>query len=298
MSRNTIAWKNGQWLPLNEVHLGLDDWGVLQGAMIVDRLRTIDTDPLDLPLHLDRLKSNCLAIGIDSIEIGQLGDVILECAQHNQSRLIDKDFSIVVLVTPGLRSTVNSPTVIVHVQPLNWIAIHYWHAHGQPLVLASNRNVPRECWSPQLKTRARMQYYLADRECHTRDGVHAGAILLNTDGFVTETSAANVIVVDQAGIIFCPPAESILGGVSLVRTLRLAEVSGLQVVREPISVAMIESASEVILTGTSACIWPASQFESVVFSDPTERPVYRELLRRWIDDIGFDYRPRSRTSKD
>ena len=122
--------------------------------------------------------------------------------------------------------------------------------------------------------------------------VHAGAVLLDTDGYVTETSAANVIVVDRAGNVCCSPAERILGGISLLRTLRLAEASGLRVVRQAISLEMTESAREVILTGTSACIWSASKFGEVALSKPTERPVFRELSARWIADVGYDFRSR------
>jgi branched-chain amino acid aminotransferase len=293
MISTSIAWKNGQWLPFSEVHFALDDWGVLQGATIVDRLRTLDSHPLDVSLHLQRLKTNCEAIGIDSLELDVLGDVIIECSLHNQARLADRDFSIVVLVTPGLTSATGSPTIIVHVQPLKWTTIEYWYQHGQPLIIASNRNVPRECWSPQLKTRSRLQYYLADQQALQTNGPFAGAILLNTGGHVTETSAANIIVVDQAGGLCCAPEESILGGISLMRTLRVAEASGLKVTRCEISLEMIESAREVILTGTSACIWSASQVGSSLFSKPAERPVYRELLASWIADVGFDFRNRS-----
>ena len=293
MIRNSIAWKNGQWLPLAEVQLALDDWGVLQGATIVDRLRTIDGLPLDVSLHVDRLMCNCQSIGIDSPELKQLGDIIVECALHNQSRLADKDFSIVVLVTPGLISTANSPTMIVYVQPLNWPAIEFWHQHGQPLVIAENRNVPPACWSPQLKTRSRLQYYLADQHAIQKYGPYAGAVLLGTDGYVTETSAANIVVIDQSGHLLCPPADNILGGISLIRTLRLAQATGIKVIRQPISLAEIQEASEAILTGTSACIWPASQVGSVILSNPTERPVYRELLAKWKKDVEFDFQIRS-----
>ena len=290
MLRTSIAWKNGQWLPLEQVSLTLDDWGMIQGAVVVDRLRTLDTRPLDVALHLARLKSNCESIGIDSAELDQLGDVIVECARHNQSRLADRDFSIVVLVTPGLTSAEHAPTLIVHIQPLKWAAIEHWYQHGQTLVVATNRNVPPACWSPQLKTRSRLQYYLADKEALECGGPHAGAVLLDTDGYVTETSAANVLVVDRAGNICCPPAQEILGGISLMRTLRLADASGLKVIRQAISLAMIESAREVILTGTSACIWSASKFGEVDLSNPTEQPVFRELLAGWISDVGFDFR--------
>ena len=290
MISTSIAWKNGQWLPLSEVHLALDDWGVLQGATIVDRLRTIDSRPLDVPLHLQRLRANCKTLGIETPELDQLDDVIVECAHHNQSRLADRDFSIVVLVTPGRTSAPKSPTIIVHVQPLNWAAIKYWYQNGQPLVIASNRNVPQACWSPKLKTRSRLQYYLADQQAYQSTGPYSGAILLDTDGFVTETSAANILVVDQAGNLCCPHEESILGGVSLIRTLRLAEASGRKIIRAPISLDMIASASEVILTGTSACIWPASQVGDVRFSDPIKRPAYGQLLDMWIESVGMDFR--------
>ena len=290
MLRTSIAWKNGQWLPLEQVSLTLDDWGMIQGAVVVDRLRTLDTRPLDVALHVARLKSNCESIGIDSAELDQLGDVIVECARHNQSRLADRDFSIVVLVTPGLTSAENEPTLIVHIQPLKWAAIEHWYQHGQMLIVATNRNVPPTCWSPQLKTRSRLQYYLADKEAIECGGAHAGAVLLDTHGYVTETSAANVLVVDRAGNVCCPPAAEILGGISLLRTLRLAEASGLKVIRQAISLAMIESAREVILTGTSACIWSASKFGEVDLSNPTEQPVFRELLAGWISDVGFDFR--------
>lgn len=298
MLRTSIAWKNGQWLPFDQVQLALDDWGVLQGAVIVDRLRTINTRPLDVGLHLTRLKSNCESMGIDSTELGQLGDVIIECARHNQSRVVDRDFSIVVLVTPGLTSVENAPTLIVHIQPLKWATIEYWYEYGQPLIVATNRNVPPACWSPQLKTRSRLQYYLADKEAIKHSGPHAGAVLLDTDGYVTETSAANVIVVDRAGNVCCSPAERILGGISLLRTLRLAEASGLRVVRQAISLEMIETAREVILTGTSACIWSASKIGEVALSKPTERPVFRELSARWIADVGYDFRRRPSPGTD
>lgn len=292
MLRNSIAWMNGQWLPLHEVHFSLDDWGVIQGAIVVDRLRTINTQPLDVALHIERLKSNCKSIGIDAPELNQISDIIVECARHNQSRLADRDFSIVVLITPGLTSTVKIPTIIVYIQPLNWPAIDYWYEHGQALIVASSRNVPRECWSPQLKTRSRLQYYLADQEA-TQSGVpFAGAVLLDIDGYVTETSAANVIVVDKAGNVCCAPSASVLGGISLTRTLRLAEQCGMNVLRQPISISMIASAREVILTGTSACVWPASKLGEVTFAGAVDRPVYCELLDQWIADVGYDFRKR------
>lgn len=295
MQHNSIAWKNGQWLPFHEVNLALDDWGVLQGAIVVDRLRTINSLPLDVELHLLRLRANCETVGIrlseSSIEnISELAKVIRECAQHNLSRLSNQDFSIVVLVTPGTTSGDREPTVIVHVQPLNRAAIQHWHTHGQQLIVSDRCNVPAACWPPNLKTRSRLHYYLADRAANRQGSPHCAAVLLDLAGNITETSAANILCVDRQSVLHCPPMEDILQGISLQRTLRLVNALSMRVEHHPISVDFAEDASEVILTGTSGCIWPASQFGQHSIQNPTEQSVYRQLLDAWIADVGCDFR--------
>ena len=290
MLHSTIAWKNGQWLPFHQVHLSLDDWGVLQGAVVVDRLRTIKSVPLDIDAHVQRLKANCELIGIQWDDEISIEDVIRECAQHNRSRLQQADFSIVVLITPGLTGQVQKPTAIVHAQSLNFKAMRHWYEHGQQIVVSENRNVPAACWPPNLKNRSRLHYYLADRAASNCGEPYCAAALLDIDGNVTETSAANILCVDSDGTIHCPPLDAILNGISLQRTLRLARSLSIQVEHHPLSVAFVESSSEVLLTGTSACIWPASQFGRAMIPDSTNRPIYKRLLSAWIDDVGCDFR--------
>jgi branched-chain amino acid aminotransferase len=287
--QSSIAWKNHAWVDIAEAQLPLNDWGVLQGAIIVDRLRTCRLLPLDSSLHIKRLRSNCQTIGINPQDLDCLPSVINECVDRNQKLFQNSDCGLVVLVTPGLSGPSAVPTIIVHVQPLNWPMLAHWHQHGQELVVADFRNVPAACWSPQLKTRSRLHYYLADRQAEARAGKNAAAVLLSTAGFVTETSVASVLVVDESGQLHCPPEEDVLGSISLARTLRLAHAAGITVIRQPISLDLIGAAREILLTGTSGCLWPACKFEDRVISNATKLPVYRELRDRWIIDIGLDY---------
>ncbi len=235
-------------------------------------------------------------MGIDPSAVEELHDVIVACCDHNRSRLPDEDFSVVVLVTPGpielLHRGTPAPTRIVHIQRLNWPAMADWFGAGQALTIAASRNVPAACWSPQLKTRARLQYYFADQAVRTAEGLppHSGAVLLDVQGNFTETSAANLLVVDRAGRIHCPPLSDILNGISLQRTLRLAADSGIEVRFEPISKALIEEAAEVILTGTSACLWPARSVGDVHFERCTQGNVYNTLHQSWVGELGFDFR--------
>ncbi len=97
------------------------------------------------------------------------------------------DFGIVILLTPGLirRQPIGSaPTVIIHTVDLNWTQLAHWYQHGQPLVVSPNRTVPVECWSPHMKTRSRMHYFLADQHALASQMPHAGAIMLSLDGML------------------------------------------------------------------------------------------------------------------
>ncbi len=290
-----FAWKNGQWLAQADVHLSLDDWGLIQGAVIVDRLRTVRGELLDVPAHLQRLRQNCADIGI-SIDIDQIGDAMQVCVLRHLAFYGQQDFSIVVLITPGLNSHTRlsgqsnlSATRIVHSSAIDWKRLDYVYRHGQALMIASHRNVPSVCWSPTIKTRSRLQYFLADQQASQMNLPFAGAVLLDTNDCVTETSWANVVLVRGDNQLLIPPMANVLPGISLNRTLRLARNLGLQVIETPLTVEMIPQATELILTGTTGCIWPASRLGSHAFPKPSQCAVYQRLLQAWIEELGFNF---------
>lgn len=288
-----VAYCNGKWGSEAEATLSLDDWGVMQGAIVVERLRTCNGKALDNSSHVERLLHSCNSVGIGGLEKIPFAKLIDDCARKNSSAFAGLDFSIVVLVTPG-RSTSGrkgtAPTIIVHAVALNWTAMKSWYELGQPLIVANSRNVPSQVWSPQMKTRCRLHYYLADSQAEQSLLPHAGAVLLALDGTVTETSFANIIVVDKNQRLVCPPMDSVLNGISLRRTLRLAEQAGLEVIFKPIPVDIAGVASEILLTGTSGCLWPASRLGDISFEHPTKRPIFSLLSELWCKEISLDFR--------
>jgi branched-chain amino acid aminotransferase len=291
---DSIAWKNGQWIPKDQVHLDLNDWGVLQGVVIVDRLRTVNLALLDLPQHLRRLESNCRDIGIE-IDIARIRHIVETCAARNLASYGGADFSVVVLVTPGIAGANPSDqrgdrnTTIVHTQAIKWSALAHWYKRGQSILLATNRNVPAACWSPQLKTRARLQYYLADQFALHSEIPFAGAILMDTDGFLTETSAANLILVMGNSELVVAPASATLAGISLARTLRLAGDAQLKITRRAIALEDVAVAREVLLTGTTGCLWPVDRLADFQFTKPADGEIYQLLRDNWCTSIAFDY---------
>ncbi len=287
-----VAYCNGKWGSESSAALALDDWGLMQGAVVVDRLRTCNVKPLDKDLHVSRLIGSCNSIGIQAPEAAQLTKLIDECVRKNAGAYAGLDFSVVVMVTPGRAShgpRGKVPTVIVHSTPLNWMALRSWYQSGQALVIAKCRNVPPQVWSPQIKTRARLHYYLADCQAEQISLPHAGAVLLSMDGSVTESSMANIIIVDKNQRLICPLEQEVLNGISLRRTLRLAEQAGFKVEFTSVRVDIAGVASELLLTGSSGCLWPASRFGDIAFEAPAKRPVFAQLSELWCRDISLNY---------
>ncbi len=135
---------NHRWRPTADVSLSLEDLGSLQGATLVERLRTVNGQPLDVTEHLERLKNSAAELAIQWPRY--LSEVIVQqCANRNRNVHAAPDFSIVVLLTPGTircQPLGSVPTVIVYSADLHWGGLAHWYRCGQALVIASNRNVP------------------------------------------------------------------------------------------------------------------------------------------------------------
>lgn len=284
------AWSRGTWQPQTEVTLPLDDLGVLQGVMAVERLRTIDGKALDVPEHLARWRDSGQALDIQLPENLDAERLIGECVERNRPVFGGQDFSIVLLATPGSATQAAGPTLVIHPARIDWVTIVDWYVNGQQLATAKNRNVPGICWSPTVKTRCRLHYYLADRDARTSLGPTAAGVLFDIEDHVTEAAHANVIFLEgDDNVLVAPPAGSVLEGISMSRTLRLGREMGLQVVREPISPQRARAARALLLTGSTACLWSARRLDEHEYPNAADLDVVCKLQDRWKTEIGYDY---------
>jgi len=89
----------------------------------------------------------------------------------------------------------------------------------------------------------------------------AGAepLLCDLDGLVLEAARANVFAVEGGGRLVTPPADGrILPGVTRARVLELAAELGLEVHEEPLDLARLERAKEILVTGALGGVEPAT----------------------------------------
>ena len=172
-------------------------------------------------------------IGVDpGLNRRQWIAIACELVERNSNFLTPgDDWGLSIFVTPGIYRIYgpaehSRPTVCLHTYPLPF---HLWadkYRSGQALVTTPIRQVAGECWPPDVKCRSRMHYYLADRLAMKKDP-GARAVLLDREGYVSETSTANVLIYRKGEGLISPPMEKILHGISLAVTFEIAGSLGI-----------------------------------------------------------------------
>ena len=105
------------------------------------------------------------------------------------------------------------------------------------------------------------------------------AIMLNTQGQVTESSTANIFMVED-GVLVTPPLEAgILDGVSRHVVIALAEREGIPFDARSFGVEELHRAQECFLTSTTREIMPVREVDGRTY--PAPGPVTARLMDRW-----------------
>jgi len=297
------AYRNGEWIASETLAVAVDDVGFLLGATVTERLRTFRGQVFRLEEHLTRMQRSLEVVGLDAGQIvAELSQAVPEFVARNRGQIADDDdWSILVFATPGVAGTGRpvqaagrgTPTVCVHGYPLPFAQWADQYEAGLPVVISDVRQVPRNCWPPDLKCRSRMHYYLADsRAAQVQPG--ARAILLDQDGGVGEATTANVIVFRKGEGLVSPPDTHILFGVSLGAVRELAANVGMPFVTRPLAVDELRSADEAMLTSTSICLLPIVMCDRRPIGDGRPGPAYRRILSAWNELVGLDVSAQAR----
>jgi branched-subunit amino acid aminotransferase/4-amino-4-deoxychorismate lyase len=288
---------NGRLLPASQARLAVYDAGIVQGATVTEMTRTFHRRPWRLGSHLDRLFHSLQYVHIDpGVSREQLAAVAEDLVAHNAPLLDEGDeLGIIHFVTAGeyatfagmSRQTARAgPTVCVHTFALPFERWGGKMRAGTHLVTPSVRQVPAECWSPQIKCRSRMHYFLADQEARRWDP-EAAALLLDLPGNVTETSTSNFLIVRE-GTIVSPPRDRILPGISLAVLIELASKRGIPFAERDFTVETALAADEALTTSTPYCLMPVTRINGTAIGDGRPGPVFCRLLAAWSEEVGLD----------
>jgi len=300
-----LAFLNGRFVPYEEARLSLHDAGFVFGATVTDLCRTFRHRLFRLSDHVARFRQSCELARIPQLvsdeEIARLAE---ELAAKNSAELMpEEDLALVMFATPGpityysplsLRedsgrqedSAAKQPTLGMHTFPLRLqrYARHVWQ--GAHLIVPRTRQTLRTSIDPRIKHRSRLHWWVASGEAQQmEDG--AWALLLDANEHVTETAAANFLIVKD-GILLTPSRTEILGGISLLTVKEICQEKGIPFEEQPITLRDCLEADEALLTGTAFCLAGVSRIGAA--SIPWPGKFFEKLIEAWNQRAGLDIR--------
>ncbi len=274
---------NGAYLDRATAQVPVDDRGFLFGDGVYEVTRAVNGQLFAWERHLRRL-----ARGLEALSI-VLPDVrLLEVSEHllEENALETGDATVYLQITRGVAERRHhfpppgtAPTVFLSASRL--VVPDELRARGAAAITTADLRWER-C---DLKTVNLLPNVLAKEQA-----VAAGAFeaLLVRDGIVTEGASSNLFAVIAGKLHTHPPTHRILAGITREVVLELAAELAIPVVLEPITRAALSTASEVMITATTADVMPVVSVDGSRVGDGRPGGVARRLhagLRARMDAL-------------
>ena len=290
---NILVHVGGKLVPRGEAVVSVFDSSVQGGDAVWEGLRVYDGKVFALGAHLDRLIASARTLafaGIPSRE--SVKQAVFETLKANGMR----DGAHVRLtltrgekVTSGMSPRFNQsgPCLIVLAE---WKAPVYAAGGVRLITSAWRRNSP-QCVDSKIHHNNLINNILAKIEADVAGA--DDALMLDLEGFLSETNATNVFVV-RKGLLLTPTADYCLPGITRASVIRLARENEVACEVRRISLSEALSADEMFTTGTMGELSPVLELDGRTIGAGsagllTERMqgLYAELTSSTGDSLPF-----------
>ena len=290
-----LVYVNGAMVPESSATISIFDLGRMYGATFYESIRTFRHRFFKLEDHLERLRASLAYAGILSlVDFRRVQEALRKTFEANEHLTAkDDDLWICVEVTPGTSSPMPlaghpdpTPTVIAYSSPLPYREYVRCYSQGKGVVTSLYRNIPPQSFSQLCKNRSRLPHFLSKQDARRIDP-DAFALMLDTDGFLTEGTGANIFLA-RGGQLHTPTTRNILRGVSRAFTMELAGRLSLPVHERDLTLYDAYNAEEAFWTTTSYCILPISRIDGRKIGESYPGLFAQKLLDAWSRDVGVD----------
>jgi branched-chain amino acid aminotransferase len=110
------------------------------------------------------------------------------------------------------------------------------------------------------------------------------AVMLDTEGYVSEASGENVFMVKN-GILKTAPLTSILPGITRDSVIQIAKAKKITVVEERFTRDELYTAHEAFFTGTAAELTPIREVDNRAIGEGKPGPLTKELQSAFFDIV-------------
>jgi D-alanine transaminase len=265
---------NGLFLPISEAKVSVLDRGFIYGDGVYEVVPVYAREPYRLPQHLARLQRS-----LDGIRLANPhGDADWEAIiRELVARQPFDDQGVYFQVTRGAAKRDHAfpkdtpPTVFMMANPLP-LPSREQVENGVAVVTGAD-----ERWLHcDLKTISLLGNVLARQFAVDRNAVET---VLFRDGYLTEASASNVLIVRNGEVLAPPKDNLILPGITYDAAWDLARDGGLKFDIRPITRAEALGADEMWLSSSTKEVLAVTTLDGKPFAGGKPGPVFREMYR-------------------
>jgi branched-chain amino acid aminotransferase len=268
---------NGRMVHRDQAGISPFDSAVQGGDAVWEGLRLYQGRIFRLTEHLDRLRRSARALAFDQFPSQE--QLVTELRKTLAANGMRDGVHIRLTVTRGVKITSgmdprlnqSGPTLIIlaeHKPPV-------YDAGGISLVTASVRRFPPDCLDPKIHHCNLLQSILAKLEANAAGA--DDALMLDTAGFVAETNATHVFLVQDGALstsrtVACPE------GITRAVVLELCQAQGIAASTRDISPAEVYRADELFCSGTMGELVPVAQVDGRRIGEGTPGKVTARLM--------------------
>ncbi|HLE08250.1 MAG TPA: branched-chain amino acid transaminase [Thermodesulfobacteriota bacterium] len=110
------------------------------------------------------------------------------------------------------------------------------------------------------------------------------AILLDTDGYVSEGSGENIFIV-KSGVLKTTPLTSVLAGITRDSVIKIAQDAGIRVIEGRFSRDELYVSDEAFFTGTAAEVTPIREVDNRTIGSGRPGPVTKKIQGIFFDAV-------------
>jgi len=279
MSR--VAYVNGAYVPLEMAFVHIEDRGYQFSDGIYEVISIYRGKCIDMEPHLDRMWRSMKALSI-SEPMGRAALKIVMAEVIRQNRV--QDAILYIQVSRGVAKRDHAfpadilSSLVMTCRRFNFTAVKDRAKIGVKVV-----SQPDIRWGRcDIKSISLLPNVLAKQAAREQGGIEA--IMIDTDGYITEGSSTNIWMVTKDGrIVTRSTQDNILSGITRAAVLSIAEGLQMPIEERAFTLDEAKAAAEMFLTSSTSCAMPITQVDNTLIGDGKPGTLTSRLVTRYWD---------------